>query len=263
MTGLTIMPTHTLYFIGLGLYDEQDITKKALDAISECDELFAEFYTSTMMGTDINTIEKTIGKKIKVLTREETENGEKIFKGLENGNVGFLTGGDSMAATTHVDLRIRAIQKGYNTSIIHGTSILTAVPGLLGLQHYKFGRTTTLVTPEKNYFPTSPYDVIKKNRHIGLHTLVLLDIQQEKNRYMTATEGIDILLEMEEIRNEKIMSEDDQICVIARAGSKNPLVKSGKMVELKNMDFGPPLHTIVVPGELHFMEKEALSILSE
>jgi diphthine synthase len=257
------MPTHTLYFIGLGLYDEQDITKKALHEISKCDELFAEFYTSRLMGTDIKTLERTISKPIKVLTREETENGEQIFKSLENGNVGFLTGGDAMAATTHVDLRIRAIKKGYQSYVIHGTSILTAVPGLLGLQHYKFGRTTTLVTPKKNYSPTSPYDVIKKNKHIGLHTLVLLDIQQEHNTYMSATEGINILLEMEEIRNEQIISSDDMICVIARAGSKNPLVKSGKIVDLKNMDFGPPLHTIVIPGELHFMEKEALSILSE
>jgi diphthine synthase len=24
------------------------------------------------------------------------------------------------------------------------------------------------------------------------------------------------------------------------------------------MDFGPPLHTLVIPGKLHFMETEAL-----
>jgi diphthine synthase len=27
---------------------------------------------------------------------------------------------------------------------------------------------------------------------------------------------------------------------------------------LKDKDFGPPLHTLVIPGNLHFMEVEAL-----
>jgi diphthine synthase len=255
------MPSHTLYFIGLGLYDEQDITQKALHAISTCNQVFAEFYTSTMMGTDVSQIEKTMGKPIRVLTREETEEGDILFSSLKKGDVAFLTGGDSMTATTHVDLRIRAIKQGYETCIIHGTSVLTAVPGLLGLQHYKFGRTTTLVTPEKNYFPTSPYDVIKSNKEIGLHTLVLLDIQQEKNQYMTAREAIKILCKMEEIRGEQVISEKDLICVVARAGSTNPLVKIGQISTMKDEEFGPPLHTIVLPGKLHFIEEKALTVL--
>lgn len=262
MTMVTNMPKHILYFIGLGLYDEQDITQKALHAISTCEQVYAEFYTSIMMGTNVSQLEETIGKSIRVLTREETEKGDLLFSSLNKGNVAFLTGGDSMAATTHVDLRIRAIKQGYSTQIVHGTSVLTAVPGLLGLQHYKFGRTTTLVTPEKDYFPTSPYDVIKSNKEHGLHTLVLLDIQQEKNQYMTANDAVGILLKMEGIRGEQVLSEDDLICVVARAGSTNPVVKTGKISLIKDEEFGPPLHTIVIPADLHFMEKEALLVLS-
>ena len=168
-----------------------------------------------------------------------------------------------MAATTHVDLRIQAIKKGYHTQIIHGTSILSAVPGILGLQHYKFGRTTTLVTPEKNFFPTSPYDVIKANKKNGLHTLILLDIQQEKHHFMTATEGIHLLLKMEEIRKEGVIGNDDIIAVVARAGSDKLTVKADRISLLKTYDFGPPLHTLVYPGELHFMEKEALEVLTQ
>ena len=257
------MKKNTIYFIGLGLFDEQDLTVKAKLILNNCDLVFAEFYTSTMIGTDIPTIEQAIGKKITILDREQTENGNIIFSALKQGNIAFLTGGDSMAATTHVDLRVRAIKKGFNTEIIHGTSILTAVPGLLGLQHYKFGRVTTLVTPEKNYFPTSPYDVIKQNKKQGLHTLVLLDIQQDKNQYMTATEGIHLLLKMEEIRNEHVINHQDLICVVARAGSQEPLVKTDSISIMQNKDFGPPMHTIVCPGELHFLEKEALSIISQ
>ena len=164
-----------------------------------------------------------------------------------------------MTATTHVDLRIRAVKNGIKTRVVHGSSIVTAVPGLLGLQNYKFGRTTTLAFPEKDYFPTSPYDVIRDNKKMGLHTLVLLDIQADKNRFMTANQGLELLLEMEKKQGEHVLGEDSVVCVVARAGSDNPVVVANSVAFLKKIDFGPPLHTIVVPGNLHFMEIDALT----
>jgi len=253
----------SLTFIGLGLYDEKDISLKGIEEIKKSDRVFAEFYTAKLAGTNIEKIEKTIGKKIRVLSREETEKGDIILDSAEKQKTVFLTAGDPMTATTHVDLRIRAMKHNIKTRVIHGCSIVTAVPGLLGLQSYKFGRTTTLVFPEKNYFPTSPYDVIKENKKIGLHTLVLLDIQADKNRYMTAKEGMKLLLEMEKINKENILSEESIACVVARAGSDDSFVKADSIRNLIRMDFGPPLHSIVIPGKLHFMEIEALRVLAQ
>lgn len=252
-----------LTFIGLGLFDEKDVSIKGLEEIKKSDKVFTEFYTAKLVGTNIEKLENMFAKKIEILTREETEKGEIIINSALNQDVVFLTAGDSMTATTHVDLRLNAIKKGIKTKIIHGVSIATTVPGLLGLQNYKFGRTTTLAYPEKNYFPTSPYDVIKENQKIGLHTLVLLDIQADKNKYMTANEGLKYLMEMEETKQEKIFAEDSIFCVVARAGSDNPVVSAGVYRDLIEKDFGPPLHTIVIPGKLHFMEKEALEILAQ
>ena len=134
---------------------------------------------------------------------------------------------------------------------------------MLGLQNYKFGRTTTLAYPEKDYFPTSPYDVIKDNKKMGLHTLILLDIQADNDRYMTANEGMKLLLEMEENKNGKIYNEDSIICVVDRAGSDKPVVAAGTFKNMTKKDFGPPLHTLVIPGKLHFMEVEALEKLAQ
>jgi len=251
-----------LTFIGLGLYDEKDISLKGLDEIKNCDIAYAEFYTAKLVGTDMNELENTIGKKIKILTRKETEKGDNIINSAKKENVVFLTCGDSMTATTHVDLRLRAINEGIKTKIVHGSSIVTAVPGLLGLQNYKFGRTTTLAYPEEDYFPTSPYDVIKNNKEMGLHTLVLLDIQSNRNKNMTANKGIELLLEMEKKKRERIFTKKSMVCVVARAGSSNPTVRADKIEVLKDEDFGTPLHTLVVPGALHFMEIEALKNLA-
>ena len=257
------MSNGSLTFIGLGLYDEKDISLKGLKVIKKSKKVFAEFYTAKLVGTKIEKIEKKIGKTIELVSREETEKGDKILDSVKNGDVSFLTAGDPMTATTHVDLRLRAIKKDIKTKVIHGSSIVTAVPGLLGLQNYKFGRTTTLAYPEKNYFPTSPYEIIKENQRIGLHTLVLLDIQADKNRYMTANEAIDILLKMEDKHQENVINKNSILCVVARAGSDNPLIIADTIKDLINRDFGPPLHTVVVPGKLHFLEIEALHLLAQ
>ncbi len=250
-------------FIGLGLYDEKDITIKGLEEIKKCDEVYAEFYTAKLMGTDIKKIEKQIGKKIKNLSRAETEDGKIILDVAKVKKIAFLTGGDPMTATTHVDLRLRAEKLDIKTKVIHGNSIVSAVPGLLGLQNYKFGRITTLVYPEKNYFPTSPYKVISENKKMGLHSLILLDIQAENDKFMTANEGLKLLLDMEEKHKEKLFLKDSIVCVVARAGSKDPVTIAGSFIDLIKKDFGPPLHTLVIPGNLHFMEIEALQILAQ
>ena len=249
-----------LIFVGLGLYDESDISLKGLHELKHCDEVFAEFYTAKLGQFDKKSFETLIGKKIEVLSREDTEKGDRIITTATQKSVVFLTCGDPMIATTHVDLRLRAIKKGISTKIIHSSSIATAVPGLLGLQNYKFGRTTTLAFAEKEYFPTSPYSVIYNNKKIGLHTLVLLDIQTEKNRFMTANEGLELLLQMEKKLKKHLFGDDTLACVVARAGGPNPVVAADTVHRLRKKDFGPPLHTIVVPGNLHFMEIEALDL---
>jgi diphthine synthase len=133
-----------LSFIGLGLYDERDISLKGLEAIKSCDKLFAEFYTAALAGTSLTKLEQKFGKPIKVLTREEVEQTDNILKAAKKHNVAFLCQGDPLTATTHIELLLEAKELGIATEIIHGASIAVSVPGLLGLQYYKFGRTTTI-----------------------------------------------------------------------------------------------------------------------
>jgi diphthine synthase len=254
------MATAKLTFIGLGLFNERDLSLQGLEELRSCDKVFAEFYTSHLISLDLKQFEKLIGKKINILTREETESGKKIVQSALKEHVVFLTVGDPMTATTHIDTRLQAIQQGIPTQIIHNASIVTAAPGILGLQNYKFGRTTTLAFPEKDYFPTSPYTIIKNNKQLGLHTLVLLDIQANKDRYMTANEGISLLLQMEEKHKNRLFDRDTILCVVGRVGSPNPVVFAHTIEHLLPMDFGPPLHSLVVPGNLHFMEIEALEL---
>ncbi|NJE49198.1 diphthine synthase [Thermococcus sp. 9N3] len=248
-----------LYFIGLGLYDEKDITLKGLETARKCEKVFAEFYTSLLAGTTIDKVEELIGKPIVRLSREDVElNFEKIvLPEAKEKDVAFLTAGDPMVATTHSDLRIRAKKAGVESYVIHAPSIYSAV-AVTGLQIYKFGKSTTVAYPEKNWFPTSHYDVIRENRERGLHTLLFLDIKAEQNRYMTANEAMEILLQVEEMKKEGVFTPETLVVVLARAGSLNPTIKAGYVKDMINEDFGRQPHVLIVPGRLHIVEAEYL-----
>lgn len=251
-----------LTFIGLGLYDEKDVSVKGLEAIRNADVIYAEFYTSRLMGSSVERMEQLYGKKVIVLAREDVEQHpkENILKDARDKMVVFLTGGDAMVATTHVDLRLRAKQLGIETCIIHGASIQSAVCGVTGLQNYRFGKAATIAFQYRNIISETPYDTVKMNRKNGQHTLLFLDIDREKG-YMTVNEGIRLLLEVERRRKEGVVA--GALCVgIARAGSPCPCVRAGNIEALESFDFGGPLHIMVIPAELHFLEEEALQALA-
>ena len=246
-----------LVFIGLGLFDEKDITVKGLEAARSADAVFAEFYTSSLRGTTLDTLHLMIGKPIRILSRNDLEQGSEVIEAARQGTVALLVPGDPMAATTHIELRLRAHEAGVRTRIVHGPSIVSAAAGLLGLQSYKFGRATTVPFSNEKFRPGSPLEVIEENRKRGLHTLVLLDLK-EAGEFLSAPEAIRYLLDLAKDKKSKAFANDTLVCVFGQAGSDTPRIVAGRAGDLATQDLGRPLHTIVIPGELHFMEKEAL-----
>ena len=247
-----------LMFVGLGLYDLGDISLKGLECVRNADTVYLEAYTSRLMGTDVAEMEAFFEKEIRVLSREDVEqNPRDIIERAARGRVAFLTGGDPMVSTTHADLRMRAAAAGVATSIIHASSISSAVCGLSGLQNYRFGKSCSVPFPAKGWFPTAPVETIAANLDLNLHTLVFLDIQMD--RYMRIPEAIAIIEEMAAKRG----IEPPALYVgIARAGSESPVVAAGSGAKLKETEFGPPLHILVVPADLHPMEREYLEIFA-
>lgn len=238
--------------------DEKGITIKGLEAAKASDCIFMETYTSALSGGSAERLKNVLGKEITHIDRERLEAGTEILDKSRNETVALLVPGDAMSATTHVDLRLRALEMGISTQVIAGVSALTAVPALLGLQIYKFGRTVTIPIPQPNFSPTSFYGMALENFSAGLHTLCLLDIMGEENRYMTANEAFEVLASVEAAENKGFITNDRLVCVVAKAGHDDALVMAGFLGELRRQDFGPPMHSIVIPGMLHFMEAQAL-----
>jgi len=253
-----------LIFIGLGLWGIDDITLKGLNAARSADEVYFEAYTSVMGGLTKDNLEALIGKNVRALTRKDVEeNVEEILSRARDKRVAILVPGDPMVATTHVALRLEAEKLGVKTRVIHGVSIYSAAPSICGLENYKFGRSVTIPFPEENYFPETPYLVVRENIERGLHTLVFLDVRAEEKRFMTVNEGVAILLELEhKLSSQSPLLEKTLMVGVARAGSENPTVKADYPRNLLYYDFGSPPHILIVTGSLHFKEIEALRLLA-
>ena len=246
-----------LTFIGLGLYDKTDVSEKGLTCIRNADHVYLECYTSRLMGTTIEELGNYYKKPIHQLFREDVEqHPEEMLDKAEQKNVVFLCAGDPMVSTTHADLRMRAAERGIRTAIIHAASIVSAVCGISGLQNYRFGKSCSVPFPQKNWFPTTPIDVIAQNLSLRLHTLVYLDIQNE--RYMTVQEAVALLEAMAEKKGCSI----PLYVGIARAGSDQPVIIAGSADKILAGKFGPPLHILIDPAELHDMERKYLEIFA-
>ncbi|MCS7096373.1 MAG: diphthine synthase [Candidatus Bathyarchaeota archaeon] len=247
-----------LVFVGLGLYDDRDISLRGLEEVKSADDVFLELYTNFLPGFSLERFAEICGKVPRAVSRTELEeNGGKIIlDAAKQGKAVLLVPGDPFVATTHVALRLEAAKHGVKTRIIHGSSIVSAVSGISGLHNYKFGRSVTI--PFQENYSELPYEVISQNQALGLHTLCFLDINVEQRRFLSVSEALKMLLKIEEKKKKGVVTCDAIAIGIARAGSPNQTVKADYVRVLLKHDFGAPPYSIIFPGKLHFMEAEAL-----
>lgn len=271
----------TLYLIGIGLYDEKDITLRGLEAVKICDTIYLEHYTS-ILSHDKEKLEELYDKTVLIASRDlvEKEAEEKLILPAKDSNVAMLVVGDALGATTHTDLMLRAKEMGVDVEVIFNASVLNAI-GVVGLELYKFGKTTSIVFPDADWYPSTPYDVLKENLSIGLHTLCLLDIKvaepsreemrkaiiEEREpkpmppRYMTVKESLEVMLRIEKDKGEGIISKETLVIGVARLGHPDMKIVAGTVEELMSVDFGEPLHSLIIPGKLHHIEEEVIKNL--
>eukprot|EP00594_Rhizosolenia_setigera_P017793 CAMPEP_0178957066 /NCGR_PEP_ID=MMETSP0789-20121207/10673_1 /TAXON_ID=3005 /ORGANISM="Rhizosolenia setigera, Strain CCMP 1694" /LENGTH=283 /DNA_ID=CAMNT_0020639205 /DNA_START=40 /DNA_END=891 /DNA_ORIENTATION=+ len=262
-----------LYIIGLGLGDEKDVTVRGLEAIKSSSLVFLECYTS-ILSIDKDRLEAFYDCEVKIADRNfvEGEADDEIILPARDQNVSLLIVGDPVCATTHTDIMIRAKEKDVKVEVIHNASVMGAV-GSCGLQLYNFGQTVSIPFFEENWRPTSFYPKIKYNRLGNMHTLCLLDIKVKEPdfkamargktvflppRFMSVNTCAEQLIEAEETLGEEVYSKDETLCIgMARLGQKDQQIVAGTLQELLSVDFGKPLHCLVIcGGEVHDLEMD-------
>jgi len=250
-----------LWFVGLGISGADSISVSTQKLLKQADFIYMEQFTSPISKSDTAKIKKLAKSKLKIAKRWVVEDGTEILKNAKKKKVVLLAYGDPYIATTHIELRVRAIQEKIKTRTVHAASSLTSLVGEAGLHYYKIGKIVTIMSELKSM--TTPYYVIYKNLIDGNHTLLLLEYNQDAEFFLEPKNALNALLETEKEQKRNVIHPSTFVIIASRIGFKNQEITSGKISTLKKIDFGKPPHTIIIPGKLHFTESDAIKVLTK
>jgi diphthine synthase len=233
-----------LYLIGLGL-NEKSVSMEGQETIGKCARVYLEHYT---IDFPYDIKELGLGEEINKLARGDVES-NKLIEEAKTEDIALLVYGSPLFATTHISLILDAKKAGVNTKIIYASSIYDAIAET-GLQLYKFGKTASMPTWKQDYKPEF-IQYVQENQSIKAHSLILVDIGLKIE---------DALNQLEEsIKTNKISAEKIVLC--RKLGTKKSSIFYGTISELRKQKIKSPF-CFVIPGEMHFLEKEALETYS-
>ena len=266
--------TGMLCFVGLGINGYSGLSLLAKETLQKCKFIYIERFTSYIDDDDIRQLElllNTDNKRTQIVPRWFIEDARAIISQSKEDSVAILTYGDPFMATTFTELYVRAKKNLIEIKIIHGASGISSLIGEIGLHNYKFGRTTTIMSDPMSAI--SVYNIIYENLRVGNHTLILTEYNYNNNTnnnnnnnendffFLDPSRAIDMLLEVEENINYKIISDELFIIVASRIGNKDQNIIGGKIKSIKKIDFGKGPHSIIVTGHLHFTEIDSITSL--
>jgi len=240
-----------LYLIGLGL-NENGISIEGKEALKSCKKIYLEGYTVDFPYS-IEMLEKSLGKKLEMLERAHVES-DKIINEAKKENVALLVYGSPLFATTHLSLLMDAKKNKIGAKVIYAASVFDALAET-GIQLYKLGKITSMPAWKKNFTPDSFMDIVGENQSIKAHSLILVDI------------GLGILDALHQLkvsaRNKKIKL--GKIIICTRLGTKESKIYYDTLENLmikaededESQEIEPPF-CLIMPSELHFIEKESV-----
>ncbi|KAH3832069.1 hypothetical protein DPMN_105345 [Dreissena polymorpha] len=117
-----------------------------------------------------------------------------------------------------------------------------------------------------------------------MHSLCLLDIKVKEQsienlmkgrkifeppRYMSVKQAAEQLLEIVDNRRSQNVPEadirlnEDSICVgVARVGAETQTICTSTLKSIVSCDLGGPLHSLVIPGQMHPLELDMLKLFT-
>jgi len=250
-----------LWFVGLGISGTQSIPIEVVKIIQKADFVYLEAFTSPISKQHEDEIKNMVNGSFKIAKRWLVEDGQEILKTSKSSTVVLLSYGDPYVATTHIELRTRAKLENIETNTIHSASAITSMIGEAGLQLYKVGRVVTIMNEKKSTI--TPYTTIFKNLTQGLHSVLLLEYNHDKNYFLDPKDAISNLLDVEKEQKRNVLNNDTFAIIASRIGFETQKIISGKFSNLLKVDFGEPPHSIIITGKLHFTESDAINVLTE
>ena len=250
-----------LWFVGLGISGISELSDNTISIIKNADTVYLESFTSPISETEKEQLANMCDGEFKIAKRWLVEDGNEILENAKKREVALISYGDPYIATTHLELKTRAITDKIETKTIHSSSIISSLIGEIGLQYYKVGKILTIMNDPKSMI--TPYNTISNNLLSKMHSVILLEYNEDKSFFLAPQDALSLLLDAEKIQNGKIISLDTFAIIASRIGKSDQNITSGKISNLIKKEFGNPPHTIIIPGSLHFTESNAVKIVTD
>jgi len=106
----------TLHLIGTGM-TKNSISARALEILKQCDKIYLENYTVNFPYPK-EELESQYNIKIQELDRGKVED-ESILEEAKNSQVALLVYGDSLSATTHMQLILECKKQNIEYQVYH------------------------------------------------------------------------------------------------------------------------------------------------
>jgi len=250
-----------LWFIGLGISGISELSARTISVIKNAEVVYLESFTSPISETEKEQLENICDGEFKIAKRWLVEDGNEILDNAQKRETVLISYGDPYIATTHLELKTRAIRDNIETKTIHSSSIVSSLIGEVGLHYYKIGKILTIMNDSKSMI--TPYNTIFHNLLSKSHSLILLEYNEDKSFFLSPQNAMSLLLDVENTQNGKIISPDTFVIVASRIGKNDQKIISGKISNLIKKEFGEPPHSIIIPGSLHFTESDAVKMVTE
>ena len=250
-----------LWFIGLGVSGISELSNNTISIIKNAEIVYLESFTSPISEDEKIQLKNISTGKFKVTKRWLVEDGNEILDNAKEKETVLISYGDPYIATTHLELKTRAIQDNIETKTIHSSSIISSLIGEAGLHYYKVGKVLTIMDDPKSII--TPYNTIFDNLLNRIHSVILLEYNEDKSFFLEPQNALSMLLDCEEKQKRKIISSETFGIVASRIGKNDQRIISGNIGNLIKNKFGEPPHSIIIPGKLHFTESDAVKMVTE
>ena len=180
-----------LWFIGLGISGISELSNSTLDVIKNAKIVYLESFTSPISETEKKQLEDITNGEFKIAKRWLVEDGNEILKNAKNKETILISYGDPYIATTHLELKTRAMRDGIETKTIHSSSIVSSLIGEVGLHYYKVGKVLTIMNDPKSMI--TPYNTIFDNLLCKTHSVILLEYNEDKSFFLDPKVALSLL----------------------------------------------------------------------
>ncbi len=250
-----------LWFVGLGISGADGIGSDVVKILKKADLVYLEIFTSPITKSELIKIKKIVKGAFETAPRWLVEDGKAILKEAKKKEVVLLSYGDPYIATTHIELRTRAVSEKIQTKTIHAASAITSLIGECGFHFYKIGKVVTMMKDQQSV--SSVYYTLYDNLVAGNHTIIILEFNNDAKFFLNPKDAFSSLLLTESGQKRNVIDNSTFAVVASRIGAKNQKIIAGKISSLENTNFGKPPHTIIIPGRMHFTESDALKVLGK